>query len=64
MAELTLLLDLEPRGGDRFIGRRQPDAAGRVFGGQAQPMESRQTKLARRYLPGRDRTRLPEEYPR
>ena len=35
VAELTLLLDLEPRGGDRFIGRRQPDAAGRVFGGQA-----------------------------
>ena len=35
VAELTLLLDLEPRGGDRFIGRRQRDAGGRVFGGQA-----------------------------
>jgi len=35
VAELTLLLDLEPRGGDRFIGRNRPDATGRVFGGQA-----------------------------
>lgn len=35
VAELTLLLDLEPKGGDRFIGRRRPDGTGRVFGGQA-----------------------------
>jgi len=35
VAELTLLLDLEPRGGDRFIGRRQIGSGGRVFGGQA-----------------------------
>ncbi|BBC73794.1 acyl-CoA thioesterase II [Altererythrobacter sp. B11] len=35
VAELTLLLDLEPRGGDRFIGRRQKFGIGRVFGGQA-----------------------------
>jgi len=35
VAELTLLLDLEPRGGDRYIGRRQRDGGGRVFGGQA-----------------------------
>lgn len=35
VAELTLLLDLEPRGGDRFIGHRQKGGSGRVFGGQA-----------------------------
>lgn len=35
VAELTLLLDLEPRGGDRFIGRRQLDWGGGVYGGQA-----------------------------
>jgi acyl-CoA thioesterase II len=35
VAELTLLLDLEPRGGDRFIGRRKLGSGGRVFGGQA-----------------------------
>ncbi len=35
-----------------------------LIGGRAQPMESRQTKLARRYLPGRDRSQLPEEYSR
>jgi len=35
VAELTLLLDLEPRGGDRFIGRKQKHGIGRVFGGQA-----------------------------
>lgn len=35
VAELTLLLDLEPRGGDRFIGRKQREGTGRVFGGQA-----------------------------
>lgn len=33
-----------------------------LIGGNEQPMESRQTRLARRYLPGRDRSRLPEEY--
>lgn len=35
VADLTLLLDLEQRGGDMFIGRRHPDGTGRVFGGQA-----------------------------
>ena len=35
-----------------------------LIAGAEQPMESRQTKLARRYLPGRDRTQLPEEYSR
>lgn len=35
VAELMLLLDLEQRGGDVFIGRRQPEGTGRVFGGQA-----------------------------
>jgi imidazolonepropionase-like amidohydrolase len=32
--------------------------------GVPQTLESRQTKLARRYLPGRDRTQLPEAYRR
>jgi len=35
VADLVLLLDLEPRGADRFIGRRREDGTGRVFGGQA-----------------------------
>src|SRR5690606_16421019 len=35
VAELVLLLDLEPRGGDRFIGDRTKEGRGRVFGGQA-----------------------------
>ena len=35
VADLVLLLDLEPKGGDRFIGKRRPDGTGRVFGGQA-----------------------------
>jgi len=35
VADLVLLLDLEPKGGDRFVGRRRPDGTGRVFGGQA-----------------------------
>lgn len=35
VADLSLLLDLEPQGGDRFIGRRHPEGTGRVFGGQA-----------------------------
>lgn len=35
VAELVLLFDLEARGGDKFIGRRQVDGTGRVFGGQA-----------------------------
>src|SRR5690606_15574070 len=35
VAELILLLDLDPRGGDRFIGRRLEEGTGRVFGGQA-----------------------------
>jgi acyl-CoA thioesterase-2 len=35
VAELVFLLDLEARGGDRFIGRQQKEGTGRVFGGQA-----------------------------
>jgi acyl-CoA thioesterase II len=35
VADLMLLLDLEQRGGDVFIGRRHPEGTGRVFGGQA-----------------------------
>lgn len=35
LADLMLLLDLQPRGGDIFIGRRREDGTGRVFGGQA-----------------------------
>ena len=35
VAELTLLLDLEPRGGDRYVGRKLREGSGRVFGGQA-----------------------------
>lgn len=35
VADLMLLLDLEPRGGDLFIGRKHPEGMGRVFGGQA-----------------------------
>jgi acyl-CoA thioesterase-2 len=35
VADLVLLLDLEPKGGDRFVGRRHSEGTGRVFGGQA-----------------------------
>jgi acyl-CoA thioesterase-2 len=35
VADLVLLLDIEPRGGDRFVGRRVKGGNGRVFGGQA-----------------------------
>jgi acyl-CoA thioesterase-2 len=35
VAELVLLLDIEPRGADRFVGRRLKEGVGRVFGGQA-----------------------------
>lgn len=35
VAELILLFDLEAHGGDKFIGRRQIEGTGRVFGGQA-----------------------------
>src|SRR5690606_8946488 len=35
VAERVLLFDLEGRGGDKFIGRRQIEGTGRVFGGQA-----------------------------
>ena len=35
VADLMLLLDLESRGADRFVGRRREDGTGRVFGGQA-----------------------------
>ncbi len=35
VAEFMLLLDLEQRGGDLFIGRKHPEGLGRVFGGQA-----------------------------
>jgi acyl-CoA thioesterase-2 len=34
VADLVLLLDLEPKGGDRFIGRQHKSGSGRVFGGQ------------------------------
>ncbi len=35
VAELVLLLNLEPRGDNRFVGRRKNGGIGRVFGGQA-----------------------------
>jgi acyl-CoA thioesterase II len=35
VAELVLLLDIEPRGSDTFVGRQQKEGTGRVFGGQA-----------------------------
>ena len=35
VADFMLLLDLEQRGGDLFIGRKHPEGLGRVFGGQA-----------------------------
>ena len=35
VADLVLLLDLEPKGGDRFVGRKVKGGTGRVFGGQA-----------------------------
>ncbi len=35
VANLALLLNLEPTGADSFVGRRRPDGTGRVFGGQA-----------------------------
>lgn len=35
VADLVLLLDLEQRGGDKFVGHKQKDGYGRVFGGQA-----------------------------
>ena len=35
VADLMVLLDLRPRGGDVFVGPRQPEGMGRVFGGQA-----------------------------
>lgn len=35
VADLVLLLNLEPRGDNRFVGRRRKSGYGRVFGGQA-----------------------------
>lgn len=35
VADLVLLLDMEPRGPDRFQGRRRRGGKGRVYGGQA-----------------------------
>ncbi|MEL1249762.1 acyl-CoA thioesterase [Aurantiacibacter gilvus] len=35
VANLVLLLNLEPTGNDTFVGRRRSDGTGRVFGGQA-----------------------------
>lgn len=35
VADLVLLLDLEPRGADRFVGRQRTGGTGRVYGGQA-----------------------------
>ena len=69
VADLMLLLDLQPRGGDLFIGRKHPEGMGRVFGGQAVaqalgaarrtvPMERRTHSLHAYFLrPGND------EYP-
>ncbi|MXO64175.1 acyl-CoA thioesterase [Altericroceibacterium endophyticum] len=34
VADLVLLLDLQPHGGDRFTGHRRKHGLGRVFGGQ------------------------------
>lgn len=34
VADLVLLLDMEPRGTDRFEGRRRKSGSGRVYGGQ------------------------------
>lgn len=34
VADLVLLLDMEPRGSDQFQGRRRKDGQGRVYGGQ------------------------------
>jgi len=34
VADLVLLLDLDPRGTDQFLGRRKQGGIGRVFGGQ------------------------------
>jgi acyl-CoA thioesterase-2 len=34
VADLVALLDLEPRGGDHFTGKRKKGGIGRVFGGQ------------------------------
>jgi acyl-CoA thioesterase-2 len=49
VADLVLLLDLDPRGGDRFIGRRHKEGTGRVFGGQA---IAQALGAARRTVPG------------
>ena len=52
VAELMLLLDLDQRGGDQFIGRRHPEGMGRVFGGQAVAQAlgaARRTVPAERY---------------
>ncbi len=35
VADLMVLLDLQPKGGDAFVGPKHPDGSGRVFGGQA-----------------------------
>jgi len=35
VADLVLLLDMEPRGHDRFQGRRRKGGSGKVYGGQA-----------------------------
>jgi imidazolonepropionase-like amidohydrolase len=48
--------------GDPLELSSMPDAV--YIRGVAQPLDSRQTRLARRYLPGRDRTQLPESYSR
>jgi len=35
VAQFALMLDLEARGADRFVGRRKEGTGGRIFGGQA-----------------------------
>jgi acyl-CoA thioesterase-2 len=53
VADLMLLLDLQPRGGDLFIGRQHPEGLGRVFGGQA---VAQALGAARRTVPAERRT--------
>ncbi|WP_448581330.1 amidohydrolase family protein [Thermaurantiacus sp.] len=48
--------------GDPLELSSAPEAV--IIGGVAQPMESRQTKLARRYLPGQPETGLPKAWTR
>ena len=74
VAELVLLLDLEPRGGDRFVGRKQTEGTGRVFGGQAIAQalvaarrtvpDDRHDAFAPRLFPARRQRRAADRFPR